>query len=159
MAKSKSTIELVQDMARPLAESLGLQIWDVRFEKEGPQWFLRIFLEKDGGVNIQDCEDMARGIDPLLDEADLISQSYVLEVSSPGLGRKLTKPEHYEAMLGKEVLARFIRPLESGEKELEGVIAQYAQGALTLKLEDGSEHTFETAKTSYIKLCDDRDLF
>ncbi len=158
MAKTQTTTEIVEALAAPLAAENGLAIWDVRFEKEGPVWHLRVFLEKAGGVTITDCENVARALSPLLDEKDPIQQSYVLEVSSPGLGRKLTKPAHFAAMQGQKVAARFIRP-ENGKKEVLGTLLNFENGIVTLALECGEESSFTTAKTTYIKLCDDTDLF
>ena len=94
---------MVRALALPLAEELSLRVWDIRFEKEGASWYLRIFIDKPGGVTIEDCEALSRAIDPVLDEADPISVPYYLEVSSPGLGRELTCPAHFEEMMGREV--------------------------------------------------------
>ena len=87
----------------PVVEGMGLRLWDVRFEKEGPDWFLRVLIDRDEPLDTDTCEAVSRAIDPLLDEADPIEQSYYLEVGSPGLGRRLTRPEHYEAAQGPEV--------------------------------------------------------
>ena len=93
MAKGKGgfTVERAEQIARPVLEQLKLTLWDVRFEKEGSVWYLRYFLDKEGGVTIDDCEAFSRAVDPLLDEADPIEQSYTLEVSSPGVERELTR--------------------------------------------------------------------
>lgn len=160
MAKGKNnTAAQVEAIALPVAGACGVDIWDIRFEKEGPDWFLRIFLDKPEGITIEDCEKFSRMIDPLLDEADPISQSYVLEVSSPGLGRRLTRPEHFARMKGERVLVRFIRP-ENGEREVYGTLLDEADGAVVILREsDGAQQTIESEKTSFIKLCDDEDLF
>lgn len=81
--KGGITVNAVWDIARPIAEKLGLELWDVRFEKEGADWFLRVFIDKDGGVSIDDCVDMSHALDKPLDDADPIEQSYCLEVCSP----------------------------------------------------------------------------
>ena len=85
--EKKNTAEKVRELALPLCEELGLFLWDVRFEKEGATWYLRVFIDKDGGVDMDDCEAFTRPFNKILDEADPIAQSYVLEVGSPGLGR------------------------------------------------------------------------
>ena len=90
--KKGGVAQRVWDMALPLAQELGLSLWDVQFVKEGADWFLRIFIDKEGGVSIDDCVDMTHAIDPVLDREDPIPQEYLLEVSSPGLERKLTRP-------------------------------------------------------------------
>ena len=98
---SKSTIiQTVWDLAAPIAEEIGVSIWDVRFEKEGASWFLRILIDKEGGADINACEAMSRAIDPLLDEADPIPQSYYLEVWSAGMNRPLERDFHFTQNLG-----------------------------------------------------------
>ena len=119
--KKGSTTEIVRALAEPLAKELGLIIWDVTFTKEGADWYLRIFIDKEGGVGIDDCVDLTHAINPVLDSEDPIPQEYTLEVSSPGINRKLTRPEHFEAFLEAPVRVKLIRPLENGVRELEGM--------------------------------------
>ena len=139
-AKSKggSTVAVVTALAEPIAAELGLRIWDVRFVKEGTMWYLRIFIDKDGGVDINDCEKMSRAIDGPLDEADPIEQSYCLEVSSPGIERELTKPEHFELMKGQSATVKLFRPVD-GEREITGELVGMRDKQIVLKMEDGSE--------------------
>jgi Uncharacterized protein conserved in bacteria len=159
MAKGKgNTVEAVRELALPIAQANGVEIWDIRFEKEGPDWYLRIFLDKDGGVFISDCEAFSREIDPMLDEADFIEQSYMLEVSSAGLGRRLTRPEHFTAKLSEKVIVRLIHA-ENKEKEITGILQEFENGVVTLLKEDGNLQKIEINKTSFVKLCDDEDLF
>ena len=99
----KSTVDIVTDLVRPITDEMGLDLWDVRFEKEGSVWYLRVFLDKPEGVNIDDCEAVSRRLSPLLDEVDPIAQSYTLEVSSPGIGRDLRRPEHFDAFVGAQI--------------------------------------------------------
>lgn len=108
MARSNggSTVEKVWDIAKPVADSLGLKLWDIRFLKEGASWYLRIYIDKDGGVSIDDCENMSRGVDKPLDTADPIEQSYYLEVSSPGIERELTRQEHFKLCMGQKIKLR-----------------------------------------------------
>ena len=96
----KSTVDIVTELAQPLADELGLFLWDVRFEKEGATWYLKVLIDKDGGVTMEDCENFTRPFNKILDEADPISQSYVFECGSPGLGRELRKPIHFEVCIG-----------------------------------------------------------
>lgn len=161
MAKGKSgTVAIVEELARPVAQRFGIDIWDIRFEKEGPDWYLRIFLDKPEGVNIQDCENFSRAIDPLLDEADPIGESYILEVSSPGLGRRLTRPAHFARMAGERVQVRLIRPEEGGLREWYATLQGEENGVLSLiREEDGRPVTVNLNQTSFVKLCDDEDLF
>lgn len=159
MAKGKKVTETVEEIVRPIAEEMGLILWDVTFEKEGPDWILRVYIDKDNeGVYIDECVDLSRAVDPLLDEADPISIPYNFEVSSAGLGRKLTKPFHFEKKMGETVLARFIRA-ENGVKEIKGVLKDYDNGFITIEKEDGTQVIVEQKNTSFVKLCDDEDLF
>ena len=104
-----SAVKVVEALVRPVVEGMNLRLWDVRFEKEGPDWFLRVLIDRDEPLDTDTCEAVSRGIDPLLDEADPIEQSYYLEVGSPGLGRRLTRPEHYEQLKGQKCAAHLAR--------------------------------------------------
>ena len=95
----KSTVGIVAELVQPIVDQLGLQLWDVRFEKEGSVWYLRVFLDKEEGINIDDCENVSRQLSPILDEVDPIPQSYTLEVSSPGIGRDLRRPQRLWARM------------------------------------------------------------
>lgn len=150
-----NTVSIVWDIAEPIAKELGLILWDVRFVKEGTSWYLRIFIDKDGGVGIDDCVDMSHALNDPLDEADPIDQSYCLEVSSPGIERELKRDEHFEKMLGRKINVRLIRPDENKQKEFHGAILKsYAEGIVTVQLDDGSEKSFDKKETAWIKLDD-----
>ena len=160
MAQSKGTniAESVKAIARPIAENFGVRIWDVRFLKEGAEWYLRIFIDKDGGVDINDCENVSRGVDPLLDEKDFISQNYILEVSSPGLERELTRDEHFEEYVGKDIKVRLIRPIEGLGKEFCGVLKGFEAGELTVEDYSGENQvTVNKKDTAWVK-ADDFDI-
>ncbi len=160
MAKGRKATDIVEEIVQPVCDAMGLILWDVRFEKEGSDWYLRVFIDKDNeGVYIDECVDLSRAVDPLLDEADPIKQSYNFEVSSAGLGRKLTKPFHFEKKMGQVVLARYIRAVD-GVKEVKGVLKAYNDGVITIEREeDGMAVDVIVKDTSYVKLCDDEDLF
>ena len=151
--KGGNTVNTVWEIAEPIAQSLGLEIWDVRFEKEGADWFLRIFIDKEGGVSIDDCVDMSHAIDKPLDEADLIEQSYCLEVSSPGLERDLKRDAHFEKSLGEKIMVKLIRPVD-GQREFKGTLESYDNGNFELLLEDGTKLMINKKETSYVKLDD-----
>ena len=153
MSKS-SIIETVWKLAEPIAEELGLKLWDVRFEKEGASYFLRIIIDKEGGVDINACEAMSRRLDPLLDEADPIDGSYTLEVSSPGIERALTRDWHFEALMGQQLLVRLIRPVE-GVRDFIGTLTDYRDGTLTLLLDEKTEMNVERGETAFIRLYND----
>ena len=167
MAKAKQgraapggAAKTVEALVRPTVEGMGLRLWDVRFEKEGPDWFLRVLIDRDTPLDTDTCEAVSRAIDPLLDAADPIEQSYYLEVGSPGLGRRLTRPEHYEALKGQKCAAHLIRPDETGRREAEGILQGLDDsGNVTLLTEGGETVTFNTKAASFVKLCDDENLF
>ncbi len=151
--KGGNTVNTVWEIAEPVAQSLGLEIWDVRFEKEGADWFLRIFIDKEGGVSIDDCVDMSHAIDKPLDEADPIEQSYCLEVSSPGLERDLKRDAHFEKSLGEKIMVKLIRPVD-GQREFKGILESYDNGNFELLSEDGTKLMINKKETSYVKLDD-----
>ena len=153
MAKDSNTVSAVRSIAQPIAESLGLEIWDIRFLKEGTGWFLRIFIDKDGGVGIDDCVEMSRALNDPLDEADLIEQAYCLEVSSPGVERQLVRDEHFQKYLGAPVKLKTIRPVD-GKREFSGVLEGYDNGLATVRLEDGSGLSLSKKEAAWIKLDD-----
>jgi len=147
----KNTAAEISQLIRPTVEGFGLDLWDVRFEKEGSSWFLRVFIDKDGGVDINDCENVSRAIDPILDEEDPIDSSYCLEVSSPGIERELVKPEHFQKFIGELVHVRFIRPVEN-ERDFVGELLSFENGSCSIKLDDDLEMSFSLNETSFVKL-------
>lgn len=156
MAKGGNTVKAVWDIVEPFAEELGLKIWDVRFLKEGSSWYLRIFIDKDGGVSIDDCVDLTHAINKPLDEEDPIEQAYFLEVSSPGVERDLVRDEHFEAYIGEKIKVKMIRPVE-GKREFSGILADYSDGNITISLGDEGGFTFTKKEASWIKV-DDFDM-
>lgn len=155
MSKVVSKVEKsVWQLAEPLAQDFNLSIWDVRFVKEGPQRYLRIFIDKDTGVTINDCEKFNRAIDRPLDDLDPIDQSYCLEVSSPGIDRLLTRDVHFEKSIGKEILVTLIRPNENKEKEIKCVLKSYDGKNLVVEYKD-KDITFGIKNIANVKLmCD-----
>lgn len=154
--KGINTAELVYGMAKPLADELGLKIWDVVFLKEGADWYLRIFIDKEEGINIDDCVDMTHAINPILDKEDPISQEYTLEVCSPGINRKLTKPEHFMAFLENPVRVRLIRPTDEGKREFEGILIDASEnGDFEIIIEEDLTVSFNKKECSWVILLDD----
>lgn len=135
--KKGSVAERVERVVAPIAQELGLSIWDIEFRKEGSDYFLCIYIDKEGGVSINDCEAFSRAVDAPLDEADPIEPSYYLEVSSAGIERSLKKDAHFIASLGREVRITLYQGRD-GEKTLEGFLEGYENGTITLKRYDGS---------------------
>lgn len=157
MAAGKgNTVSRVYEIVAPYAQELGLDIWDIRFVKEGTDWYLRIFIDKDGGVSIDDCVDLTHAITKPLDDADPISQSYLLEVSSPGVERELVTDAHFDKYVDSNVMLRLIRPIEK-VRDFSGRLKAYDNGVITLELPDGEELTVNRKETSYVKL-DDFDI-
>ena len=153
-----NTAEAVWKLAESVADELGLTLWDVQFVKEGVLWYLRIFIDKAQGVSIDDCEAMSRAIDEPLDRANLIDQAYYLEVSSPGIERELTRPEHFESLKDCAVVLHRIRPDEqSGEREIAGILVGLNDGVVTVTLEDGTEYSAARKDLSSVNLIDDWD--
>ena len=156
--KRGSTTEIVRALAQPLAAELGLTLWDVTFTKEGADWYLRIFIDKPGGVSIDDCVDMTHALSPVLDREDPIPQEYTLEVSSPGINRKLTRPEHFEALLEAPVCVKLIRPLENGVRELEGILIDVQEnGDFEIITDEETTVTFTKKECAAVHLIEDYD--
>ena len=160
MAKQSggNTAQRVEALVRPTVEGMGLRLWDVVFEKEGPDWYLRVLIDKDGTMDTDTCADVSHALDPILDEADPIEQSYYLEVGSPGLGRKLNRPEHYEAVRGQKVSVKLYRANENGVKEFSGILTSREGNIITVEGPAGPMQ-FELSAVSTVRLCDDEDLF
>lgn len=152
LAKGKpNTVTVATELAKNLIEQMGLILWDVRFEKEGSLWFLRYFIDKDGGVTIDDCENFSRAVSKLLDETDPIDQSYYLEVSSPGIDRHLVKPWHFEQYIGKLVEVRFIRPVE-GVRDFVGKLLSSDTENVCIALDDETKMDFSLKETAFVRL-------
>ena len=139
--------DLTAKLAEPIAQEQGCTLWDVEYVKEAGTWFLRVYIDKESGVSINDCEAVSRPLSDKLDEVDPIEGSYVLEVGSAGADRVLKKPEHFAAYIGSEVEVRFYRP-QDGKKELVGVLAGYENGNVTL---EGDLH-FEKKDIAQVRL-------
>ena len=132
-------------------QAQGCSLWDVEYVREGGEWFLRLYIDKDGGVDIDDCEAVSRAVDPVLDEKDPIPESYRFEVCSAGLERVLKRPSDFERFLGEPVLVKLYRP-KDGRKEFPGVLKGYKDGDVTISA-GGQEITFEKAEVALVRLC------
>ena len=152
--KKANTVERVYEIAKPLAEQLGLEIWDIRYLKEGADWYLRVFIDKTDGVGIDDCVNMSHALDKPLDEGDFIPNSYTLEVSSPGVERELVRAEHFEKCKGEAVKIKLIRPDSEGKREFTGILESYHDGEITLTDENGEAHCINKKETAFIRLDD-----
>ncbi|MBR5019989.1 MAG: ribosome maturation factor RimP [Oscillospiraceae bacterium] len=142
--------DIVTKIAQPVVEAHGCQLWDVEYVREGDQRFLRLYLDKEGGVDITDCEAISRAVDPLLDEADPIAESYHFEVCSAGLERALKRPSDFERFMGSNITVKLYRP-RNGLKEIPCVLTGYEDGKVTV--EAGKETiTFEKSQVALVRL-------
>ena len=142
--------ELVESFARPVVEEHGCKLWDVEYVREGSDYFLRLYIDKEGGVDITDCEKISRAVDPILDEKDPIPESYHFEVCSAGLERTLKRPGDFRQFLGSPITIKLYRP-RNGLKELPGILRGYEDGRLTA--ECGRETiTFEKSEVALVRL-------
>ena len=142
--------DLVAESSKPIIENLGCSLWDVEYVREGSERYLRIYLDKEGGIDIDDCEKIHRAIDPILDEKDPIAESYHFEVCSAGLERTLKRPEDFVRFMDSAVLVKLYRP-RNGLKELPGTLRGYEDGRITI--EAGKETiTFEKSEVALVRL-------
>ena len=137
-------------LAQPVAESLGIEIWDIEYVKEAGTRFLRVYIDKADGVSIQDCESFSRALDPILDEADPIPDSYTFEVSSAGAERVLKRPSDFERFLGSDVSVKLYQPVD-GSKQFVGVLQSYEDGNVTI-LQNDKPRTFEKSTVAQVRL-------
>ena len=142
--------EIVTGFAKPIVEAHGCSLWDVEYVREGSEWFLRLYIDKDGGVDITDCEAISRAVDPILDEKDPIAESYHFEVCSAGLERALKRPSDFQRFLGSSITVKLYRP-RNGLKELPGTLRGYEDGRVIA--ECGKETiTFEKSEIALVRL-------
>lgn len=142
--------DLVASYAKPVVEQFGCELWDVEYVREGSEYFLRLYLDKEGGVDINDCEAVSRAMDPILDEKDPIPGSYHFEVCSAGLERVLKRPSDFERFLGSAITVKLYRP-RNGMKEIPCVLRGYEDGRITV--EAGKETiTFEKSEAAQVRL-------
>ena len=151
--KGGNTVNTVWAIAAPLAESLGLVLWDVKFVKEGANWYLRVIIDKEGGVSIDDCVAMNDALDAPLDEADPIEQSYNLQISSAGVERELVRDFHFQTFMGADIIVKF-RTAVNDAKLHKCILRGYGGGKVTVEFADGSLYTFDKKDASSIKLDD-----
>lgn len=142
--------QIVEELARPVAEAQGCSLWDVEYVREGADYILRVSIDKEGGVDISDCEAISRAVDPILDEKDPIAESYHFEVCSAGLERALKRPSDFARFLGSPVTVKLYRP-RNGLKEIPCVLQGYEGGKITV--EAGKETiTFEKSEVALVRL-------
>ena len=139
----------IAELARPIVEEEGCTLWDVEYVREGGSWYLRLLIDKDGGLGSDDCERISRRMDPILDEEDPIPDSYVFEVGSAGAERELKRPSDFTQFMGHEVEIRLYQPLE-GRKSYVGTLEAYDNGTVTIL--SGQPRTFAPAQIAQVRL-------
>lgn len=150
MSRRETYESRTEELLLSIVENFGVEIYDVEYVKEGSDWYLRAYIDKEAGVNIVDCENVSRALSQKLDEADFIEDAYILEVSSPGLGRTLKKEKHFEKAMGQEVEVRTYKPIDKC-KEFVGILKAYQNGDITILLGD-EERTFAKADVALVRL-------
>ena len=153
MSKGRTIETRTEEVLAPIAEANGVEIYDVEYVKEGSDWYLRAYIDKPEGVNILDCENVSRALSDKLDEEDFIDDAYILEVSSPGLGRTLKKDKHLEKSLGEEVELRLYKPKDK-QKEFAGILKAFDENSVTIETQE-EEKVFARSEISLIRLAFD----
>ena len=154
MAKREEYESRTEKLLLPIMEELNFELVDVEYVKEGGSWYLRTYIDKEGGITVDDCEVVARRMNDLLDEEDFIEESYIFEVSSPGLGRPLKKEKDYARSMGKELEIRTYRAINR-QKEFYGILTGYTADTVTITTEDEEELTFQKKEIALIRLAFD----
>ena len=154
MTKRELYEQHTEELLLPIMEEHHFELVDVEYVKEGSNWYLRAYIDKEGGISVNDCETVSRIMNDLLDEHDYIEDSYIFEVSSPGLGRPLKKEKDYVRSMGKELEIRTYRAINK-EKEFYGILKSYDADTVTIETEDETELTFAKADIALIRLAFD----
>ena len=154
MSKRETYETRTEELITPILDRMNFELVDVEYVKEGGTWYLRAYIDKEGGITVNDCEAVAREMNEILDREDFVEDSYVFEVSSPGLGSPLKKEKDYIRSMGKDVEIRTYRAINR-EKEFYGILSAYDENTVTIKTEDGTEMTFEKSNIALIRLAFD----
>ncbi len=154
MSKREDYEARTEQLITPIIERMNFELVDVEYVKEGGTWYLRAYIDKEGGITVNDCEAVPREMNEILDQEDFVEDSYVFEVSSPGLGRPLKKEKDYIRSMGRELEIRTYRAINR-EKEFYGILKAYDEKTVTIEMEDGQTMTFEKADIALIRLAFD----
>ena len=154
MTKREEYEQKTEEILQPIVDANGFELVDVEYVKEGGTWYLRAYIDKPGGITVDDCELVSRAANDILDEKDFIDEAYILEVSSPGLGRPLKKEKDFARSLGEEVEVRTYRAIDR-QKEFIGILKDYDKDTVTIEYEDGETMTFDKADIALIRLAFD----
>ena len=151
MSKREHYEKLTEELLEPIVTGFGFELVDVEYVKEAGTWYLRAYIDKPGGITVDDCEAVSRKFSDVLDEKDYIEDTYIFEVSSPGLGRPLKKDKDFQRSLGEEVEIRTYRPIDR-QKEFVGELKAYDKESVTIVYEDDTEQTFQRQEIALIRL-------
>ncbi len=151
MSKKENYEARTEELLLPIAEANQVEIYDIEYVKEGGDWYLRAYIDKEGGVTINDCEAVSRALSDALDAEDFVEDAYILEVSSPGLGRLLKKDKHFSRSLMEEVEIKTYKPV-SGGKEFSGRLAAFGDRTITILPEEGGELVFDRSDVAAVRL-------
>lgn len=154
MSKKELYEQKTEELLTPIVEQNGFELVDVEYVKEGGNWYLRAYIDKPGGIAVDDCELVSRAFSDILDEKDYIEDSYIFEVSSPGLGRPLKKEKDFKRSLGEEVEIRTYRAVDK-QKEFVGILTDYDKDTVTIEMEDETKKTFDRSDIALIRLAFD----
>ena len=154
MTKKEIYEQKTEEILLPIVQEHAFELVDVEYVKEGGSWYLRAYIDKEGGIAIDDCEVVSRALSEILDQKDFIEDAYILEVSSPGLGRPLKKEKDFERSMGEEVEIRTYRAFNK-QKEFVGILCAYDKESVTIELEDKEEMKFEKSDSALIRLAFD----
>ena len=154
MSKREIYEARTEELLTPIVEEYGFELVDVEYVKEGGTWYLRSYIDKPGGITVDDCEMVSRRLSDILDREDYIEDSYIMEVSSPGLGRPLKKEKDFARSIGEEVEIRTYRMVDK-KKEFTGILKAYDKDTVTIGMEDGSEMIFDKGDIALIRLAFD----
>ena len=154
MSKKEIYEQKTEEILLPIMEKHGFELWDVEYVKEGSNWYLRAYIDKPGGIFVNDCEVVSRELSEILDEKDFISEAYILEVSSPGLGRPLKKEKDFMRSVGQEIEIRTYRMVDK-KKEFVGILTSYDKDTITIEQEDETTRTFDRSEIALVRLAFD----
>lgn len=151
MTKRESYEQKAEEIIQPILDANGFELFDVEYVKEGSDWYLRFYIDKEGGISINDCETVSRAYSDIVDIDDFIDDAYILEVSSPGLGRALKKDKHFQKSIGEEVEVKLFKAVDK-KKEFTGLLKSFDKSVVTIENEDGTEISFDRSNIALIRL-------
>lgn len=151
MTRKENYEAKAEEMIMPILEANGFSLYDIEYVKEAGSWYLRAYIDKPGGITINDCETVSRAFSEKLDEDDFIEEAYIMEISSPGLGRRLTKDRHFANSLGEEVELKLYKPLD-GSREYTGLLKAYDKDSITIALSESEDLTVPRSELANVRL-------